>query len=168
MIKIMSLDTSTRSTGWAVFANERFVKSGLINLTKNTMAASDRIDLMSQTIIDLLNKEKPDVIICERVSVTRNMKTVRELCRVVDICYCYALLNKCGFYEMSPPEWRGIIGMQRRKGDRYTYKQMAINYAENEFKIKNPGDDEADAVCIGAAYINDYVAINKYHFEIKE
>ena len=168
MIKIMALDTSTRSTGWAVFKNEHYFKSGLIDLTKSTLPAPDRIELMSRNILDLLNKEKPDVIICEQVSVSRNMKTVRELCRILDICYSYTLSNKCRFYEVTPAEWRGAIGMQRRTGDRFTYKQMAIMFAKEGFGIKEPKDDEADAVCIGAAYVNEYVSLNKYRFEIKE
>lgn len=168
MIKIMALDTSTRSTGWAVFNNEHYVRSGLINLIKSSLPAPDRIELMSRNILDLLSKEKPDIIICEQVSVSRNMKTVRELCRILDICYSYALSNKCKFYEITPAEWRGAIGMQRRTGDRFTYKQMAITFAQNEFSIKEPMDDEADAVCIGAAYINEYISLDKYRFEIKE
>lgn len=168
MIKILALDTSTRSTGWSVFNNEHYSKSGLINLIKSPLPAPDRIELMGRTILELLNKEKPDVIICEQVSVSRNMKTVRELCRILDICYSYTLSNKCRFYELTPAEWRGAIGMQRRAGDRYTYKQMAIKFAQEVFGIKDPKDDEADAVCIGAAYINEYVSIGKYRFEIKE
>lgn len=168
MIKIVSLDTSTRSTGWAIFNNEHYYKSGLINLTKSTLPAPDRIELMGRNILDLLVKEKPDVIICEQVSVSRNMKTVRELCRVLDICYSYTLFNKCRFIEMTPAEWRGAIGMQRRAGDRYTYKQMAVSFANDVFGVDKPKDDEADAICIGAAYINEYVVINKYRFDVKE
>ena len=58
--------------------------------------------------------------------------------------------------------------MQRRTGDRFTYKQMAILFAKEVFGIKEPKDDEADAVCIGAAYVNEYVSLDKYRFEIKE
>lgn len=168
MIKIIALDTSTRLTGWAVFQNERYCKSGIINWDKKNLLAPERIDLMNKSILDLLNKEKPDAIIVEQVSVSRNMKTVRELCRIVDSCYFYTLLNGGKLYEISPSEWRGAIGMQRKNGDRYTYKQMAIKYAEDFFANRSVADDEADAICIGAAYINEYVSINKYKFEIKE
>lgn len=168
MIRILALDTSTRSTGWALFTNEHYVKSGLINLTKSTKSAPDRIDCMSRSILDLMEKEKPDVVICEQVSVSRNMKTVRELCRVLDACYVYTLSHNCRFFEMTPSEWRGAIGMQRRAGDRLTYKQMSIEFAHKMFGIENAKDDEADAVCIGAAYINEYVSIGKYRVEVKE
>ena len=168
MIKIMSLDTSTKSTGWAIFQNEHFYKSGHIDLRKKNMSAPDRIDLMIRTILDVLNKERPDVIIVEKVSVSRNMNTVRELCRVIDSCYLYALQNGCRFFEVTPSEWRGAIGMQRKSGDRNTYKQMSMQFAEETFTTKKIMDDEADAICIGAAYVNEYIAINKYRFETKE
>lgn len=168
MIKILSLDTSTRATGWAVFNNEHYKKSGCINLKNSRKPPEDRIAEMCKIVIDFILKEKPDIVVVEKLSVSRNFKTVRELCRVLDACYFYCLSNDCSFYEVSPSEWRKSLGMQRKQGDRTSYKQMAMEYASEEFTRKDMFEDEADAICLGAAFINDYVSPGKYHYEIKE
>lgn len=164
MIKLMSFDTSTTMSGWAVYENGEYVKSGVIDLHKSRKPAPERIDTMCREILQMLKKEKPDIIAVEKLNVSRNLNTVRELCRVIDVCYFYSLLSgNCRFQEMSPSEWRSGIGIKSKYGVRQSYKQLAKEFAREHFK-EGVGEDEAEAICIGASYVNQYLAINKYLF----
>ena len=164
MIKLVSLDTSTTMSGWAVYENGEYVKSGLIDLHRSRKDAAERIDIMCREILKILTKEKPDIIAVEQLNVSRNLKTVRELSRVIDICYFYALLaGNCRFQEMSPSEWRGGLGIKAKYGERQKYKTLAKNYARSCFK-QDVNEDEAEAICIGASYVSQYLAINKYRY----
>lgn len=165
MIKIFSMDTSTTATGWAVFEDSIYKRSGLIDLRRSRKDAEGRIDEMCRDIIDLLQKEKPDIIVLEKVSVNRNLDTIRKLSRIVDVCYFYSLVKgTIRFHEYSPSEWRAAIGMQKRRAGRKVYKGMATVYAQRHFK-KGIEEDEAEAICIGAAYISEYINMNKYRLE---
>ena len=168
MIKILALDTSTTATGWAIFNNEHYKKSGCINLKTSNKTPKERIAMMCKSVLDLLNEENPDIVVVEKLSVERNFKTVVALCRVLDVCYVYSLMNDSNFYEMSPSEWRKLLGMQISKGQRIAYKQMGKDFVANEFVDKEMTNDESDAICLGAAFINDYIAPGKYHYEAKE
>ena len=164
MIKLMSFDTSTTMSGWAIYENGEYIKSGVIDLHKSRKAAPERIDMMCREILQMLKKEKPDIVVVEKLNVSRNLNTVRELCRVIDVCYFYSLLaGNCRFQEMGPSEWRSGIGIKAKYGERQSYKKLAREYAATHFK-QDIGEDEAEAICIGASYVSQYLAINKYLF----
>lgn len=164
MIKVVSFDTSTTRSGWAVYENGDYKKSGLIDLSRSRKDAPERIDIMCREILKILTKEKPDIVVVEKLNVSRNLNTVRELCRVLDVCYFYSLLSgNCRFLEMSPSEWRSGIGLKAKYGQRQKYKQLAKDYANKFFK-NGIGEDESEAICIGASYVSQYLAINKYYY----
>lgn len=165
MIKLISLDTSTTRSGWAIYENGEYVKSDVIDLHRSRKDAQERIDIMCREILKILTKEKPDIVVVEKLNVSRNLNTVRELSRVIDVCYFYALLaGNCRFQEMSPSEWRSGIGIKAKYGERQKYKKLAQEYAVKHFK-EGINDDEAEAICIGASYVSQYLVINKYRFE---
>lgn len=168
MIKVLALDSSTRVTGWAVFEDGAFARSGTIDLKRSKADAEDRIKIMCHEIIAVLKKEKPDIIVVEKVSVNRNLDTIRKLSRIIDVCFFYTiLLGNVRFHEYSPSEWRSALGMQRRYGGRQIYKALATKYADKNFKA-GVEEDEGDAICIGAAYVSEYINMNRYRIEKDE
>lgn len=79
-MKLLSLDISTRSTGWAVFENKNLIDYGCI-----TSASTDlikRIHIITDGIKEILNKYTIDKIVVEEVRPelgTQNIKTHRAL-----------------------------------------------------------------------------------------
>lgn len=165
MIKVLAFDTSTTSTGWAVFEDAEFARSGCIDLRRSKYSAEDRIKVMCHEIIDILKKEKPNIIVVEKISVNRNLDTIRKLSRIIDVCFFYTLLlGNVRFHEYSPAQWRSALGMQRKHASRQIYKTLATKYADKHFK-DGVTEDEGDAICIGAAYVSEYISMNKYRLE---
>lgn len=156
--KLISLDTSSSKTGWALFENGKYIKSNVIDLdTKECKKiykenSDKRIEDMCLSVWNLLDENKPDIIVIEKLNVGRNMVAVRALSKVIGMVYCYSILNKCFYYEIQPSQWRSQLGMQSSKRKREEYKQLSVQYVKDNFSI-NVSDDESDSICAGVGYI---------------
>ena len=155
---MLSLDTSSSKTGWAIFENAKYKTSGVINFDTNECKkkykgnSEQRLEDMCLAIINLLKEYKPDIIVIEKLNVGRNMVAVRHLAKVIGVVYCYSILNDCFYYEIQASQWRSQIGIQSTKKDRKQLKQEAIEYVKNTLGI-DVTDDEADSICAGIGYI---------------
>lgn len=156
--KLLALDTSSSKTGWAIFENAKYKKSGVINFDTNECKkkykgnSEQRLEDMCLAIINLLKEYKPDIIVIEKLNVGRNMVAVRHLAKVIGVVYCYSILNDCFYYEIQASQWRSQIGIQTKNRKRDEYKQLAIEYVKNTLGIDTT-DDEADSICAGIGYI---------------
>ena len=156
--KMLALDTSSSKTGWAMFENSKYKKSGIINFDTNECKKKykgnpeQRLEDMCLAIINLLREYKPDIIVIEKLNVGRNMIAVRHLAKVIGVVYCYSILNDCFYYEIQTTQWRSQIGIQSKNRKRDDYKRLAIEYVKNTLGI-DVTDDEADSICAGIGYI---------------
>ena len=165
-MKIIGLDISTRITGWSIFENEQYVKSGNINLERTGKKIDVRLKIMSTQILQLLYREKPDVIVVESGYIGKNPKVALDLMRVRSVPFFYSLVANVLVLEPEPSEWRSILGFQSYGGQRTKYKKLVVKYVDKHFK-QDVGDDEADAICLALSYINEYVAIGKYFCDVE-
>ena len=79
-MKLLSLDVSTKSTGWAVFEDKKLVEYGCI--TSSSTDLIKRIHIITDGIKEILNKYTIDKIVVEEVRPelgTQNIKTHRAL-----------------------------------------------------------------------------------------
>lgn len=157
--KMISLDTSSSKTGWAYFLAGKYKKSGVIDLDtkeckKKYQNNSDkRIEDMCLAVLELLQKHQPDIIVIEKLNVSRNMNAVRVLSKVIGAVYTYYIMNDdCFYFEIQPTQWRSQLGMQSGKKKRDELKQLSVEYVKNTLGI-DVTDDEADSICAGIAYI---------------
>lgn len=125
---------------------------GLIDLHKNTDSEL-RLKDMAQHIWQLLETNKPDIIVIEKLNVGRNLQATRLLSKMIGVVYCYSILNPDVFYfEIQPSQWRKQLGMQSSKRKRDEYKQLSIQFIKEHFNIEVT-DDVSDAICAGIGYI---------------
>lgn len=109
---------------------------------------------MCKKIASFLSEENPDIVVIERMSVGRNVKTARILAEIIGVVFGWCLAHKNVYYEeMTPSQWRSILGLQKKE-KRNELKQLSIDFVNN-IGIKVKTDDEADAICIGMAYIKN-------------
>lgn len=152
------MDTSSSKTGWAYFESTKYIESGIIDLdTKECKKkykgnSNERVKDMCLAIIALLEKYKPDIIVIEKLNISRNMTATRILAKIIGVVYCYSLIHNCFYYEIQATQWRGQIGIQSKGKKRNDFKQLAIEYVKNTLGI-DVMDDEADSICAGIAYI---------------
>lgn len=157
MMKILAIDASTKSTGIAIFQNNKLVYYKCLIATQNNVL--DRIETMTKKIKQIYKKYKPTHIIMEEVlpeDVKHNQNVYKAL------IYLQASivleLHKNGidtnFYTAS--HWRAQVGIHLGRGiKREELKSASKKLVEQIYNIKT-NDDISDAICLGIAYIKQH------------
>lgn len=148
--RMISIDSSTKKSAYAVFDNGEYCTSHLIECEEENM--DQRFKTMSLNLIHILEANKPDIIYIEDTVVPRNVQTQRFLTRLQGVVYGYCAINNCEFNAIRPTEWRKLVGIDQGKKKREELKQEAIGLVKKLFKI-DVNDDEAEAILIGWAAI---------------
>lgn len=155
IITLLSLDTSTTSTGWAIFKNGKYQDSGVIDKFKKEKNGYKRLELMVKELLENIEQLKPDIIVIEKDVVFSNMKVIDLLMKIIGAIYGFCLSNGITYYEFAPSEWRKYVKLQVFGRKRTEFKQASIKYIKDNFD-KEVNDDEADAICVGIAYCKKF------------
>lgn len=157
-MNILSLDLSTKSSGWAVFEETKLKDYGCI-----TSASTDlikRIHIMTDGLKEVLNKYKIDKIIVEEVrpdAGTSNLQTHRAL-MWLQAALAFLVHDEFKTIEIEyiyPSSWRAKCGIKNGRGiKRETLKQADIRFIKENYGI-DVNDDIADAIAIGHSQINE-------------
>lgn len=146
--RVVALDTSTNVTGWALYVNGKYSRSGSIDVHKIKDSKRRTIDMCFH-ITALLSQLKPDDVVIEELPSARNMKTVRALSRIIGAVFYHCVNKNITYQEMSCAVWRSVVGIDNRNRD--NAKLMSVNRVKQIY-FKSVTDDEADAINIGEAY----------------
>lgn len=155
---ILSLDLSTKSSGWAIFKEGLLIDSGCI--TSSSLDLLKRINIMINGLKEIVEKYNPDKVIAEEVrpeNGMQNLKTHRALMwlqgGVALMLYAY---NKNLEMELIyPSSWRAAIGIKTGRGiKRTSLKEKDIQFVKENYNL-DVNDDEADAICIGYSCSHD-------------
>ena len=166
---LLSLDTSSTKTGWAIFGNGIYEESGVLDWS-HVKETEDRLLIMYIDIIQLINKYEPDILVIEKDIVgsgkRQNMSTINTLVKLIGGVWAYCIqLNmdtpmnllagefNIFYVEYTPSEWRSLVGITARK--REDCKAASIKRIKDIYNI-DVDDNEADAINIGEAYINEW------------
>ena len=169
-VTLLSLDTSSTKTGWAVFKNGIYKESGVLDWSHIKDNTEDRLQIMYIDIIQHIQKYEPDILVIEKDIVgsgkRQNMSTINTLVKLIGGIWAYCVqLNMdtpmnlptgefVVFYvEYTPSEWRSLVGINARKRD--DCKTASIKLIKDMYS-KDVDDNEADAINIGQAYINEW------------
>jgi Holliday junction resolvasome RuvABC endonuclease subunit len=167
---ILSLDASTKKTGWALYNKEKLVEHGIIYLEGED--SKTRIYALYHKIKEYISLYKVEGIVLEDVPITshNNLSTGKTLAvlqgMITSLCFEFDL----GLILYNPSAWRTLIPdlySGTREGMKRDYqKQRAVEitnniygldlmYYKSDTKANKSQDDEAEAILLGLAYIND-------------
>lgn len=154
--RLMAIDESSKLTGCALFVDGEPNKTCLIDKSK-IKDSNDRLNEMCLTLLTQIRLWNPDGIYIEHPQGSgKNVLTVSILSEIIGVARGYAVEHKCDFDELSPSEWRRILGFKQGKGmKRQDFKIMSVEYVKNRYGIDTT-DDVADAICIGTAVIDSF------------
>lgn len=160
-MRILAIDASTKSSGWAIFDGTTLEKYGCI-----TASGTDLVKRISKMIIEInniLSKEKIDKIILEEVrpeekgAANQTLKTHKAL-MYLQAAIVFLLHDRYPEIELDfvyPSEWRANCGIRTGSGVlRDELKLADIAFAKAKFNL-DVNDDIADAVGIGFGYALD-------------
>jgi Holliday junction resolvasome RuvABC endonuclease subunit len=164
-MKVLALDLSTKSTGWAIFEDKKLIDSGCI--TASSTNVLNRISKITDELRIIYDRYLPDDIIVEEVlpeDVRHNQQVFKAL------MYMQAAValefNKSGkklnFYVSS--EWRKKCGIRTGRGiTRDMVKAADIKFVKDNYNI-DANDDVCDAICIGHAYTHSITVVDGVEF----
>ena len=154
--KLISMDTSSNSTGVSIFNDGALSRHFLIDL-KEIRDTNSRMNEMVKQIYRTIEEENPDIITTEMTVVTRNAQAQRNLTMILGAIYGKCVEKDIWYHSFRPSEWRSLIDSdQKPKGrKRDDYKEWSIRVVKEKYNIK-ANDDICDSILIGRAYINKF------------
>ena len=162
-MKILSLDLSTKSTGYAVSEDNLLVVYGCIKASSTDVI--NRIQKIIKEINNVLLKHSNiKKIIVEEVRPENGQKGVGNLRTHKVLMWLQAALEflihdnfaSISIEYLYPSEWRKVCGIQTGRGImREKLKQADIDFVKKIYNIED-NDDIADAIGIGHSYINKF------------
>lgn len=150
-MKVLSLDQSTRVTGWAIFEDRQYVTSGVIDLHKNK-DTDERSKQMAVEICKVIENNKPDIVIIEEVQQQSNVSTVIKLARIQGVAIGFCAAHNIELHILMPSRWRSALNYnQGPKVKREELKQQSLDFVENILKLNIESEDENEACAINEA-----------------
>lgn len=150
-MRVVSLDQSTRVSGYAVFDDGEYVCSGIVDMSKSKLDTQERSFEMAKALWGVINKYQPKYLVIEDTQQQNNVKTVITLARLQGMLIGYAEAHKVKVHILLPSQWRAALKYkQGPKVKRQELKQQSINYVK-EYLGKELPEDEAEAVAEGVA-----------------
>lgn len=155
--KLISMDTSSNSTGVAIFVDGVLSRHFLIDL-KDIKNTDKRIAAMIKEIYSLFEKEKPDIVVTELTVVTRNAQAQRNLTMILGAIYGKCLENNIWYHSFRPTEWRSLVDTDKKPSGRKRddYKEWGMEVVNDLYGIHCLTDDVSDAILIGRGYVNKF------------
>ena len=159
MSNILALDASTKSTGYAISKADGSIKYGLI--TASQKDARDRILKMRDAITTLAAENEIDTIVLEEVRPdnmnSRTGQVLKWLQAAIILDIFENVSKDIQIDLIYPSSWRKVLKIQQYGVRREEYKKRDVDYANKQYKLNlnYTQDDEADALCILSAYIQD-------------
>ena len=151
MSKVLSVDQSTRCSGYCLVEDGKYVCSGVIDLSKSTLETPDRSFEMAKAIWKLVKKYKPTHIIIEDVQNQNSTKTVVILARLQGLILGYAEAHGVETHILAPTVWRRELDYrQGPKVKRAELKQQSADYVQNKYGFVK-SEDENEAIALNDA-----------------
>lgn len=153
---ILSLDISTKSTGYAVFEDKKLIAYGVIAPPGEVIT---RIEKIADEVNLLMLEYNPDVIYTEEtepatqkiIDVYRKLTFAHGAIAIV-LNHYHKELQYC-----TASHWRKIVGIKTGPGiKRAQLKPLDVAKANELFNLNTKNDDLADAVLIGWSYILEH------------
>ena len=149
-MKVVALDQSTRITGYSLFDDGQYIKSGVIDLHK-IKDTDERSKQMSVEICKVIEDNRPNVVIIEEVQQQSNVSTVIKLARIQGVAIGFCAAHSIELHILTPTRWRAALGYrQGPKVKREELKQQSMDFVKENFGLEL-SEDETEAIAINEA-----------------
>ena len=157
-MRVLALDQSSRTSGWAVFDDGKLVTYG--KFTADQADVGDRLHFIRTRISWLIDDYDIDEVVFEDIqlqgNVANNVATFKALAEVFGVLYELFVMLKIPRTAVLSTVWKSTLGIKGK--DRTAQKKAAQAWVEKTYGVK-PTQDECDAICIGAHYVNNKVEV---------
>lgn len=156
----LSLDLSTKSSGFAVFENKKLIEFGC--LTASSTDVIKRIYKIIGELSKIVDKYPIDTVLIEEVRPEdlkhsgKNLHTQKVLMwlQAAVVFLLHDKRPKAKIEYIYPSSWRSGVGIHTGRGiKREGLKPQDISFVKENYGI-DVNDDIADSICIGHYYLN--------------
>lgn len=149
MFKLIALDLSTTSTGFAIFENEELRESGTI--APKNKDWKERVKIIYREILNMLGNEynlsNAVTIVAETPLSLQNGDTTIKLAKLHGLILSLSFDFGFNLYEIDNQTWKKHIA-----GAKAT-KQQTQYFIEKTTGIKTETTDESDAIGVGMGWM---------------
>ena len=155
-MNILSIDASSKSSGYAIFQDTNLIDYGCI--TASSSDVIKRIQKITNGLKEILQKYEIDKIILEEVRPENGLQNIQTHRVLMWLQAAIAFMVHDNFPKISieyvyPSEWRAACGIHTGRGiRRESLKPADIKFVKDKYKIE-VNDDIADAIGIGHAFV---------------
>jgi Holliday junction resolvasome RuvABC endonuclease subunit len=157
-MRVLALDQASRTSGWAVFDDGKLVTYG--KFTADQADVGDRLHFIRRKVSELIGDYDIDEVVFEDIqlqgNVANNVATFKALAEVFRVLYELFVMLKMPRTAVLSTVWKSTLGIKGK--DRTAQKKAAQAWVEKTYGVK-PTQDECDAICIGAHYVNNKVEV---------
>lgn len=151
---LLSIDQSSRITGYAIFKNAKLIQYGKIVLNEDDLG--ERLVKLRSSILNLINEFQITEIAFEDIqlqnNVGNNVDTFKKLAEVFGVIYELITELNIPYTAVLASTWKSTLGIKGRT--RPEQKKNAQQFVSDTYKIKAT-QDECDAICIGTHMIKN-------------
>ena len=151
-MRVLTIDASTHSTGYAIGQNGSLEDHGCI--TASSKDVMKRIIKMRDELSKIIKDNKIQKIIMQQVRQDYSSHTSKILMwlQAIVVMTAYEINPKIQYDFIGASTWRAALKIKQGRGiTRNDLKPQDIQYVKNKYNII-VNDDEADAICIFDAY----------------
>jgi len=153
--RVLALDDSTTTTGWAIFDDKDLIAYGEYNAP--SLELIDRIMTVEDWLISMINNWNPNIIALEDIQMQKNVQLFKALAKLQGVLEICIKRKKIQYYIVHSQTWKAyckIIGKNRTD-----QKKSAQLIVSKLYKIK-VSKDESDAICIGKYVAEKFIKNN--------
>lgn len=156
-MKLLALDASTKSTGLALFEDNKLLDYKCITASSTDMIK--RITKIINELVEYLNQNPVDKVVLEEVrpETGTNLNTYRALMwmQAAIAFMLHENFPRVKLEYVYPSEWRAACGIKTGRGVlRAEQKEYDIQFVRDKYSI-NVNDDIADAIGLGHSQVNE-------------
>ena len=153
--RLISIDSSSTCTGYAVWENGELLTYACIDLRKNKNT-QERLLTMCKEILRVLHQYSPSMVYIEEPD-GMSISAYKLLVKILGVVYGWCIDHNIYYEEVKPVSWRSWIGINQSGKKRPELKKLDMEYVQAKYGIDVKGiDDIADAICIGQGVLNKY------------
>lgn len=154
MRKLLALDQSSKTSGYAVFYDNELKHYGHFTFEDDDIG--DRLYKIRKKVNELIEKYEINEVAFEDIqlqnNVGNNVKTFKILAEVFGVIYELLTELKLPHQEILASTWKSTLKVKGRT--RPEQKRNAQQYVNNKYQIKAT-QDECDAICIGCHVLSN-------------
>ena len=158
MSNLLAIDQASVTSGYAIFKDGKLVDYG--KFTFNDDVIAERLVKIRAKVLELIAERDIDEVAFEDIqmqgNVANNVATFKALAEVFGVLYELFVTLKMPRTAVLSTVWKSTLGIKGK--DRPAQKKAAQAWVEKTYGVK-PTQDECDAICIGAHYVNNKVEV---------